>query len=450
VTDEIASLLAAAIDPINLPGVAVGALSGDGRRIWTAGVAGPGGEAVREDTAFQIGSITKVYTTTLVMRAVERGLLELDEPVHDVFPDIAFANPDAQARITLRHLLSHTSGLDGDLFSDHADGPDAIERYVTTCAMLPSLSPPGERYSYCNAGFVIAGALAARAFAVPYEQALGDLVDDLGVKTPTTERREGMSAAWGRHVESTGEVVDVDPWTGSRAMAPSGSTPLATIHDLLTFAEMHLDDGRVGTRRVLSVGFARAMREEQVSVPDGGACGLGWHLARWGDHTVVRHDGWTLGQRAFLSTIPATRTAATVLANGYRCDDLVDAVFRRLLGDAGRSKPPLLAWTARPRIVRPARYVGTYHRLGMRSIVADAGEGRMTLTRIAEGGLASYGVSDAPIDMAPIADDRFAIRDPVTAHLDEIAFLGGDAEGATYLFDGGRLAVRVGGADRER
>ncbi len=84
----------------------------------------------RPDTLFQVGSNSKVFTATLVMRLVEAGLLDLDAPVGRYLPDLPLAEPSAAATITLRQLLSHTSGLEGDRFEETGEGDDALTRYV--------------------------------------------------------------------------------------------------------------------------------------------------------------------------------------------------------------------------------------------------------------------------------------------------------------------------------
>lgn len=114
------------------------------------------GVEVTADSVFQIGSITKLFTTTLVMQLVEEGQVELDAPVKRYLPEFQVADPEATEQVTVAQLLCHTSGIDGDFFQDTGTGDDCVERYVLACAALPQLHPPGEMLSYCNAGFMIA------------------------------------------------------------------------------------------------------------------------------------------------------------------------------------------------------------------------------------------------------------------------------------------------------
>lgn len=113
------------------------------------------GEKVTTDSIFQIGSITKVWTTTLAMQLVDEDLLDLDAPVRDYLPEFRIADEDAAARITVRQLMNHTSGFEGDLFTDTGRGDDCVEKYVATLHDTPQLFAPGEMFSYNNAGYCV-------------------------------------------------------------------------------------------------------------------------------------------------------------------------------------------------------------------------------------------------------------------------------------------------------
>ena len=88
------------------------------------------GVATTTDSLFQIGSISKVWTATVAMQLVDEGLLDLDAPVVEVLPELRLADPDVTKQVTLRHLLTHTSGIDGDVFTDTGRGDDCLEKYV--------------------------------------------------------------------------------------------------------------------------------------------------------------------------------------------------------------------------------------------------------------------------------------------------------------------------------
>jgi CubicO group peptidase (beta-lactamase class C family) len=106
------------------------------------------GVEVTPDTIFQLGSISKVYTATLVMQLVDDGLVDLDIPVATYLTSFTNADATAAATITVRQLLSHVSGMDGDVFDDFGRGDDCVEKYVDAMSGLAQTSRPGAFFSY--------------------------------------------------------------------------------------------------------------------------------------------------------------------------------------------------------------------------------------------------------------------------------------------------------------
>src|SRR3954447_17127705 len=145
--DQLATLLA----EHEVPGAAVGVLL-DGTVIdHAAGVLSKStGVDTTADSVFQIGSITKVWTTTLIMQLVDEGKLDIDQPVRRYLPEFAIADATAAETITVRQLMCHIAGFEGDLFTDTGRGDDYVEKYVATLATTTQLFPPGEMFSYNN------------------------------------------------------------------------------------------------------------------------------------------------------------------------------------------------------------------------------------------------------------------------------------------------------------
>src|SRR5215470_11815974 len=104
------------------------------------------------DSIFQIGSVTKPWTATMIVQLADEGRLTLDDPVVKLLPEAPI-----DARVTVRHLLTHTSGIDGDVFTDTGRGDECVERYVALLVEVGQNHPLGATWSYCNAGFVLAG-----------------------------------------------------------------------------------------------------------------------------------------------------------------------------------------------------------------------------------------------------------------------------------------------------
>src|SRR6185369_2591113 len=125
------------------------------------------------DSVFQIGSIGKIFTTTLIMQLVDEERLGLDDPVIKHLPDFTIADRGYARAITVRQLLNHTSGLDGDFFpADDPEGPSTVS-YLRKMYLLPNLYPPGDGpMTYCNSGFVAAGRIVEMLTGMPWQRAV--------------------------------------------------------------------------------------------------------------------------------------------------------------------------------------------------------------------------------------------------------------------------------------
>jgi CubicO group peptidase (beta-lactamase class C family) len=142
----------------SVPGLAIGLLHQGQVEMSGYGIASVETvQPVVPETLFQIGSISKVFTTTLVMTLVDEDRLDLDQPVITCLPELPLADPAARQGVTLRHLLTHTGGFVGDRFDDHGSGDGALARAIAALGILRQQTPLGETWTYCNAGFDIAG-----------------------------------------------------------------------------------------------------------------------------------------------------------------------------------------------------------------------------------------------------------------------------------------------------
>ncbi len=338
----------------DVPGAQVGllALGPDGRldlRTAESGVTSRAtGVDVTRDTLFQIGSITKVWTTTLVMQLVDEGLVELDTPVVEVLPDFTLADPELARAVTVRQLLDHTSGIDGDLFIDTGDGDDCLTRFVAELSTARSVTRPGGHLSYCNAGFVVAGRIVEVLRGQVWDDVVADrLITPLGLRHTITRAKDAplFRTAVG-HLRSDSDGPDLRPttqWMLPRSQGPAGLV-CASAEDLLLFAAAHLRDGLgVDGTRVLSAAAARLMRTLQVdlhadsSTIDG--WGLGWSLARWGEDLAAAHGGATIGQIADLQIFPEHQLALVVLTNSRGGSGLIPALYDRLGPTMGLTPP---------------------------------------------------------------------------------------------------------------
>jgi dipeptidyl aminopeptidase/acylaminoacyl peptidase len=434
----------------SVPGAAVGIAHGDQLVELAQGVTNVDtGVPVTPDTLFQIGSITKVLTATVVMRLVDDGRLDLDKPVLSYLPELRLADPDATDRVTMRHLLTHTSGIDGDFLRDTGRGDDCLARYVAALAELPRNHPLGATFSYCNAGYSVAGRVIEVLTGQVWDEAMRELLfTPLGLTRTVTLPEEALlhrTAVGHRH--EAGEPPRRTPvWALPRACGPAGIIN-STVGDVLAFARLHLAGGLTASgERLLPAEAIAAMRAWQAALPDrhaeAGSWGLGWWSASWAGTRVFGHDGRTLGQTAYLRVLPEHDLALVLLTNGGFGDDLSELLMRDLVRElAGVEAPPPLAPPPEPPEVDIGQYEGTYERTGVRLEIIRGEHGlRLRITR--RYGLPGLDHPPEEHELVPVEEGVFAIRPPGAETWQPVTFYR-LADGSRYLHFGLRATPKA-------
>lgn len=442
------------IDTHAVPGAAVAA-SVDGEVVEAAaGVLSLStGVAVTTDSVFQIGSITKVWTATLVMQLVEEGELALDAPLRRYLPELRVADEGAAASMTVRQLLSHTAGFEGDIFTNTGPGDDALEKYVATLDDVAQLFPPGERFSYNNAGYCVLGRLVEVLRGETYDECLRSrLFAPLGLTHAATSAAEAIlfRAAVG-HVRPSpqDEQQSAPVWSMGRSNAPAGSILAMSARDLVAFAQLHLDGGTAadGTR-VLRADTIEAMQQPQVELPGlrvmGDAWGLGWEVYDTPGETVIGHDGSTLGQASFLRMVPARGVAVALLTNGGEGYPLYRDVIGHLLAElADTDLPPLPQPPADPPSVDASRYLGTYSSRVADLVVEQDEDGRIWRQLRPKGEMADLGEGPSRVELVAYTDGMLIARTAEHGLHMPHAFLGDDGAGHARYLHIGRVMPRL-------
>jgi CubicO group peptidase (beta-lactamase class C family) len=432
-----------------VPGLALGVRTVDGVRERAYGVSSiESGYPVLPISLFQIGSISKVCTTTLVLQLVDEGKLDLALPVMTWLPDLRLADAEAQRTVTLTHLLTHTSGLDGDAFDAVPEAgcdDQTIVRMPSQLDGLEQLTPPGELVTYCNIGFAIAGAAVARVLGCPFEQAMRERVfAPLGMDRSFYFPAEAIAYPMtvGHQPASPGsrDLTVIRRWyPWERWTYPDGAIN-APVGDLLRFADFHLADGRAPDgRQLFSTERARLMRVPHHRLHSLESVGLGWWLPAVDGPTVVMHDGGTHGWRSVLYVVPEAGVAVTVCVNsssgGQAADGVAHWVLSRLCDVRFRTVTPIELPPA-----QLARFGGRYANPRTRAEVTIS-DGALMVTTTNSDLETGELVTAPPRAYLPVSDTEFWSAD---GH--RIAFLVDTAGTPARIRLGTRLADRVAGA----
>jgi len=304
---------------LKVPGAAIG-IHHKGRE-WAAGFGVTSLEhplPVTGDTLFQVGSISKTFTGTLLMMLAEQGHVNLDAPVRKYIKDFKLSDESVAKKVTLRHLLTHTGGWVGDYFNDFGNGDDALDKMVKDIARLPQIQPLGKIWSYNNTGFNIASRVIEVVTNKPYEQAIQDmLLNPLGLNMTFFYPSDILFThrfVVGHYMEHK-KVKVARPWAIGRAGNGVGGV-VSTVKDLLKYARFHMGDGKTESgKRIIKRKSLVAMRVKQVNAGGRGDMGITWFIRYADPLTAYAHGGATHGQQAYFFYILEKDFALAILTN---------------------------------------------------------------------------------------------------------------------------------------
>jgi CubicO group peptidase (beta-lactamase class C family) len=318
---------------------------------------------VASDTLFQIGSITKTFTGTALMRLVDAGKIDLQAKVRKYLPGFSVADESAAANATVWHMLTHMGGWDGDLFVDTGAGDDAVAKAVDALAGREQMAPLGAVWSYNNSGFAVAGRIMELVSGKTYETQMKELVfDPLGLQHTFLFPEDVMT-----HDFAVGHILSPEgprvagPWALPRGIGPAGRI-VSDVHDMLKYARFHLGDGKgPDGSTMLSAGSMALLHTPQLWIRGKS----GWAITFMVDDSAgVRqfgHGGATVGQIANLTIVPERDFAIVVLTNGDMgrlvTRDVVRCALNQYLGIEIKDPEPIPTTGA-----ELAQYAGKYAR----------------------------------------------------------------------------------------
>jgi len=343
------------------PGLSIGIVQ-DQDLVWSRGF----GFADREgnipattDTLYRIASITKTFTATAIMQLRDQGRLELDDPVSKhlswfrVRPREAGGHP-----ITIRHLLTHVSGLPREADSPYwtTDDFPTREEIIKALPDYEQIFNAETRWKYSNLAVAIAGEVVASVSGEPWDRYVkGHVLDPLGMTATLTDAPGGpvpnLATAYGRRLPDLSRPPRLNN-APARGMAPAAGMA-SSVKDLAKYVAMQFRAGPAGGGQVVSGATLFEMHRVHWLNPDWqSGQGIGFSVRHVGDRTLVGHAGILPGMRTQLTFDPKDKIGVIVLTNA---DDgnpalYLEQVFRvvaPVLGRRGGTAPgaPASAWS---------------------------------------------------------------------------------------------------------
>lgn len=294
-----------------------GVLVGVGGRVLFQGAYGMAsrelGTPNRVDTRFNLGSINKMFTTVSILQLVEAGKLSLDDPVAKWLPGVL--RDDVAARIRIRHLLTHTSGL-GDFLFTREMAQRNVANFRSIADYLPLVKSdtgqfaPGTSWSYSNTGFLLLGAIVEKASGQPYEQYVQQHVFAPAGMTDTEwpyfdQSPRNVAFGYERGLGESGAV-----WASNRYNLPVHGSPagggVSTLADMFRFLDA------LRTNRLLKPETTQMMLSPK---PEMNAPQYGFGTQIFAADGMVGHTGGGPGTRSWVSMDPKTGLIVIALGN---------------------------------------------------------------------------------------------------------------------------------------
>lgn len=277
---------------------------------------------------FEIGSITKTFTATLLAYYVNEGKIKLTDPITKFLPDSVAANKELQA-VTLLTLSNHTSGLPRlpDNFEYHSSDPlnpykdytkEYLFSYLKTCKLN---SKPGEVYAYSNLAVGLLGTILEKVSGKSFEQMVQEIIcEPLGMKATAIYLTPGLRQ---RFVTVYNEDSKATSAWDFGVLAPCGALR-STVNDLLIYAKGNMIKSDTKLSRAFEL-------THQVTFNKDAKLGLNWHIIKVDGVEYIFHNGGTYGCSSFLAFNTEKNIAIVVLSNaGVSTDELGTNILKKI------------------------------------------------------------------------------------------------------------------------
>jgi CubicO group peptidase (beta-lactamase class C family) len=353
----------------HLAGLSAGVVIGE-ELVWSKGYGTI--DAARKvrasaDTIYSVCSISKLFTSIAIMQLVEAGKLRLDDDIATVLPafDMARGDPDS-GPITIRGLLTHSSGLPNEAEFTSWTGPDhrfgSTEEVQGNLKKLRTMMPAYDHYQYSNLGMSLLGQVVERVSGMPYPDYVQSRIL-APLKLSETRTYMPMNLYGTQLAQGFGPIKrdatrdPVKPFDARGYAAAAGYT--STVGDIAKFAAWQFRLLRNGGTELLRVATLRDMQRVQWTDPDGKATmGLGFFVTYTGSVKAVSHTGACPGYFSVLAMVPKDELAVIVMTNNQVSISEYSRPIRAIL-EKGRSLPPRVLTGEVPDL---AAFAGIYNR----------------------------------------------------------------------------------------
>jgi len=272
---------------------------------------------VTPDTRFAIGSSTKAFTAMLAVMSADEGKLSLDDSPTKFLPYFTLYDKEAAAKITMRDLLSHRSGLNRtDLAM--VTGVLNREELIKVVGMAKPTAKLGEKFQYQNIMYAAAGEAVAKAQNSTWDALIAKRIfKPLGMNNSDTQiedMQKSRDYSFGYDYNATTKVTRRLPQRAIPAAAPAGAIN-SSARDMAQWVRLMLGNGVLNGKRLVSEKSFEELTRKQINIAGSVDYGLGWFLRQWNGHKVVEHGGNIDGFNAQVAFMPDQKLGFVLLTN---------------------------------------------------------------------------------------------------------------------------------------
>lgn len=272
---------------------------------------------VTPETRFAIGSATKAFTAMLAAMSADEGKLSFDDSPKKFLPYFTLRDPDAAAKITMRDLLSHRSGLNRtDLAM--VSGVFNREELIKVAGQAKPTAKLGEKFQYQNVMYAAAGEAVAKSQNSTWDKLIATRIfKPLGMNNSDTSvaaMQKSRDYSFGYEYNSITKETRKLPQREIEAAAPAGAIN-SSARDMAQWVRFMLNNGTINSKRLVSEKNFNELITKQINVVGSVDYGMGWFLRQWNGHKVVEHGGNIDGFNSEVALMPDQKLGFVLLTN---------------------------------------------------------------------------------------------------------------------------------------
>ncbi|MEM9919593.1 MAG: serine hydrolase [Bacteroidota bacterium] len=269
-------------------------------------------------SVFHIASVSKPFTAVAVAKLVQEKKLRLEDRIVDYIPEFEMKGTGYE-KITIQHILTHTSGIPRHVSSDDwlnpIEGPKALEENLQNVRDFELEFEPGTKFNYSNSAFDILGIVIARVSGVPFTTYIEDhILAAAGMQSSVYRKPKDLPSNWAVPYSYGLETQEWAPYPYTGKYAPSSGLQ-STLLDMCRWGLIHLGKGRYQEHQVLDETHFDLLVSPHYDTPWGDKIGLSWFLQSYLDRPNIMHLGNDTGFETNLYIYPEDTISIVVMAN---------------------------------------------------------------------------------------------------------------------------------------